>query len=312
MTKVYSRKVNGVERDRSILRGAALRIIGSILEKPLRDRKGSRRDGLAPIPLSSFTRLEPVGWGINEDDWWIFCPEDCTPDIVWPIDTGFVAERSDCGDDNILSLGKFRTITFKEARGFVNKFSPFMVRSDHGQAYEGQLGTCAGIMAWLGGKWVYADQSNQWVGGDKWLMESGGILDDRLAEQPRLATAIALRQRYEWAVSLGLEHSPSVRFATDPTGVKEIFKIRDLPEGRDRRDALLGWVGDHWRQDRYDPDMEIYVRKHMRGRTEFTWRNMKCELLPSQFDIEQRDKFISMRDDMKNTGNHKRRREAVV
>ena len=39
--------------------------------------------------------------------------------------------------------------------------------------------------------------------------------------------------------------------------------MRDLPEGKDRREALLTWVGDHWRQNRHDPDIEIYVRKHL-------------------------------------------------
>ena len=119
---------------------------------------------------------------------------------------------------------------------------------------------------------------------------------------PSLATAIALKQRYQWAVSLGLENSPSIRFATDPTGIKDVFRIRDMPDGKDRREALLTWVTDHWRQDRYDPEMETYVRRHLRGATQFSWRGMDCELLPSQFDVDQRDKAIGNRDAMRAAG----------
>lgn len=304
---VQSKPVTGIERDRSVLRGVALSIIRKILEKPTAPTKDSRKDWLAPPPLRSFIRLEPLGFGLHDDDdWWIFHPEDCSPDVVWPLNVGTITEGN---NGNGLTMSVTKTITLKQARGYASKFGPFMVRSDHAQMVDGQLHTCAGLYVWLGGRWQDAQKRRLYEtpGKDVFIPSRDHSLSGDDAIQPMLATGVALRQRYEWAVCLGLEHSPSVRFATDTTGIKEIFKIRDLPEGRDRRDALLGWVGEHWRQDRNDPEIEIYVRKHLRGRTEFTWRGMQCELLPSQFDVEQRDRFVAEREAMKAGGMDRRK-----
>ena len=291
-----SRVITGIERERGLLRSSALRIIRAILEQPLKEWPGKevRRDWLAPPPLASFRHLEPVGWGVSDDDWWVFRPQECTPDIVWPLHVGYVFETSG-GNDGPLQIVQAHTIQAKQARGYAKMFSPFMVRMDFGQMVEGKMWRAAAVMAWLAGRWSFADG----VAGDE---------QDRL--QPNLATAIALRQRYEWAVSLGLEGSPSVRFATDPTGIKDVFRIRDLPEGRDRRAALMTWVTDHWRQNRNDPEMELYVRKHLRGAVAFGWRGMECEILPSQFDVERRDRLIAERDEMRKSGEDRRPRSA--
>jgi hypothetical protein len=298
----------GVERDRIMIRSAALRVISAILEQPEYESDDSRTDWLAGPPPSHYRRLEPLGFGIVEegDDWWIFKPEDCKPDVVWPMDVGVAAENG--GPDGVLQISRTRTVTTKECRGDASIFSPFMVRADHAAVVDGKLMSCSTIMAWLGGRWVDA-QSHRFVGRHYWR-DRPVSLDDCIP--CNLATGIALRHRYEWAVSLGLENSPSVRFVTDPTGVKEVFRIRDLPDGRDRREALMTWVTDHWRQDRRDPDVERYVRKHLRGTTAFSWRGMECELLPSQFDLDARERFIADRDAMRRTGSDKRLRATAL
>ena len=43
------------------------------------------------------------------------------------------------------------------------------------------------------------------------------------------------------------EVCPSLTLLTDATGVKEFWKLRDVPVGRRRRAALLHWVEKHWR-----------------------------------------------------------------
>ena len=293
-----SRPVVGVERDRSLLRGAALKIIRHVLDQPLRNAKGARRDWLAPPAISSFQRLEPLGFGIKDDDWWLFRPSECTPDLVWPLDTGMISENSGSESGGMV-MSRTYTISPKQARGYATRFSPFMVRHDHAQMEGGELMNAAGLYAWAGGGWTDAQNHKN-------------AMDMRDRAQPALATSLALRQRYEWAVSLGLENSPSVRFATDPTGIKDVFAVRDLPEGRDRREALLNWVTDHWRESRHDPDMETYVRRHLRGSTRFSWRNMTAEILPAKFDLDQRDAAIAGRDIMRREGTDKRARAAVA
>jgi hypothetical protein len=77
---------------------------------------------------------------------------------------------------------------------------------------------------------------------------------------------------------------PSLTLLTDPLGVKEFWKLRDIPAGKKRRVALLHWVEQHWRQTRNDPDVELFVRKHLRGASEMTLGQFKAEITPSRND----------------------------
>jgi hypothetical protein len=252
--------------------------------------------GIVAAPkLADFQHMEPLGeeWMPN-DDWWVFLPEECPADLVWPLDVAMISEKSENYD---FFMARISTLSTHDARGVVSRFSPYMIRTRFGAADRGQLLLGNLFYSWLGGQWQDA---------------RGGRMTEQDRGQPRLASAVALRQRYEWAVSLGLEDLPSVRFATDPTGIKDAFRIRDLPEGRDRRDALMNWVAEHWRQDRHDPDLETYVRRHLRGTTKFTWKGMDCTLLPSQFDIEQRDRLLAERNAMKEQGLHRRLKPGKV
>lgn len=306
-----SRIITGVEGERAKLRGVALRIIREVLEKPLFDKlkpRDVRRDWLAPPPLRAFQHMEPLGFGILDDSSWLFHPRDCKPDLVWPLNVGMITDRG--GESGELVMQRCYTISAKQARGYAGRFGPFMVRMDTAQMECDQLMTVAGLYVWLGGSWTDAQTRTLWSGRHaEQAVPNREELFAQDREQPALATALALRQRYEWAISLGLESSPSIRFATDPTGIKDLFRIRDLPEGRDRRAALMTWVEDHWRRDRSDPEIEIYVRKHLRGATSFSWRGMDCQILPSQFDIEQRDRMLAEREAMKSAGASSRLRE---
>jgi hypothetical protein len=191
-----------------------------------------------------------------------------------------------------------------------------MLRSDHAMFDRESLAAAAGVEAWVGGKWINAINRTLWeyAGAMQIPCKTGNLTNDGAKDHllPELAMGLALKHRYEWAVSVGLENSLSVRFVTDPTGIKYIFKIRDLPPGSDRREALLTWVGAHWRQDRRDDDMELYVRKHLRGALKFNWRGLQACVLPAPFDVEQRDKLIAERQQMRVDGtDHRARRSGV-
>lgn len=80
------------------------------------------------------------------------------------------------------------------------------------------------------------------------------------------------------------EICPALTLLTDPTGVKEFWKLRDVPAGKSRRAALLHWVENHWRQCRRDDDVEVYVRKHMRGATALSHGKFSAEITPSKCD----------------------------
>ncbi len=101
----------------------------------------------------------------------------------------------------------------------------------------------------------------------------------------KLAIAHYLFEPTWWVVNVGIDpNSPTVSVATDATGVKDAWKLRDVPEGRRRRDALLHWVERHWRKDRHDPEMEVMVRKHLRGSREFNCSGMKMTIKEAETD----------------------------
>jgi|GEM_PF-2791303 len=302
------RKLVGVEADRVRIKSAASRIIRTILNQPKStwDTIHTRKDWLAPPKLSSFSDLEPLGFGLHQDDWWIFHPEDCTPDVVWPLNVGFITDEN---PEFSMVINNIRTVTPKQARGYCSRIAPKMVRRDVAQHIDGGMVSASFLQVWVGGKWVDANSGRKW---ENDIPQSGRAMTENEMGGVNLGIGLALRQRYEWAISLSSEGSPSIRFATDPNGIKDILRIRDLPANKDRRDALLTWVTDHWRADRYDPDVEGYVRKHLRGATSFDWWGMKGKIIPAQFDVEQRDAMIADREAMRVAGLDKRKKAIVA
>lgn len=109
--------------------------------------------------------------------------------------------------------------------------------------------------------------------------------------------------KYRWSVEIGYNGLPvSISFLTDPTGVKEFFKLRDIPEGKMRRAALSHWVSAHWRQVRVDPVAEVYVRQHLRGKTEFRWFDMDVKIHIPESDKDKINRLKRERQRMKILG----------
>lgn len=101
---------------------------------------------------------------------------------------------------------------------------------------------------------------------------------------------------------------PSLTLLTDPTGVKEFWKLRDIPEGRKRRAALLHWVESHWRQNRKDPDVEGYVRKHLRGQQELTQGEFSAKITPSETDSIEEESLKRTREELRKRKLDRRKR----
>ena len=56
--------------------------------------------------------------------------------------------------------------------------------------------------------------------------------------------------------------------------VKSLFALRDVPEGKQRRAALRHWVAKHLRRKPSNYEEMVEVRKHLRGKTDFSWMGM--------------------------------------
>lgn len=60
--------------------------------------------------------------------------------------------------------------------------------------------------------------------------------------------------------------------------VKELFSLRDIPNGYKRRAALRHWVAKHMRHKPSSPDELTEVRRHLRGREKFSWFGINGEI----------------------------------
>lgn len=290
--------------DESKIRARVFDVIRRILDiPPDLSTRDLRRGYLAPPHVTAFQGIDPRMLYVGQQHW-LFKPAECTPAIVWPIDVCLINPNSPTGG---LQVYRYTSINPRDVRGIAHRVSPHMLRLDIGADDGGKFITARTIISHLGGRWVEANTRALHGGTTRSpIYKHEKNEPSGFANAGGLAIAIALNQRYEWAVNVGFSNTPSVRIATDPTGMKELFRLRDVLPGRDRRDALMNWVSDHWRQNRHDPDVEIYVRKHMRGSTQFDWRGFNCEIVPARFDMEQIDKFIAERAAMRVAGSDRR------
>jgi hypothetical protein len=90
-----------------------------------------------------------------------------------------------------------------------------------------------------------------------------------------------------WHVSLGYEGMPMLKLDTDPQGARAVFRLRDIPEGRQRRTALKHWVTEHWRSTPATNDKSIKVGEYLRGAEKFTWNGLRCIVTPSLADLHR-------------------------
>ena len=61
--------------------------------------------------------------------------------------------------------------------------------------------------------------------------------------------------------------------------VKELFKMRDIPDGRRRRVALRHWVASHMRRKPTKPDEQVAVREYLRGAKDFSWNGIEGRIV---------------------------------
>lgn len=88
---------------------------------------------------------------------------------------------------------------------------------------------------------------------------------------------------YFWRIVISSKSGLSISIATDPQGAIELLRLRDVPPGKTRRDAILHWVRAHSRKKRDGGVADI--RRHMRGRTEFDWGDLTFSINPSADDL---------------------------
>jgi hypothetical protein len=177
------------------------------------------------------------------------------------------------------SLGRHRFATLKECRRFID-----------GPVYPAPyyiLHRCAYLAR--DEKWVAISNALAYMGKhpnglERWYdMSYRREASTEHARRIREALAIQFAREVEWRVQIGYEGCPRISFSTDATGAQEVIALRDVPEGRSRRAALIHWVTEHWRKKRAGG--EVKVREHLRGTTKFAWNGLNCVILPARDDL---------------------------
>jgi hypothetical protein len=125
-------------------------------------------------------------------------------------------------------------------------------------------------------------------------MEEGAKDDESMYRQTikalHMALQLSLTYYYEWSCYIKeTPQSLGVRIPIHPSSSKEIFIMRNVPEGKERKSAIVNFVKNHYRTIKgyNDNEREVLVKQHLRGDLKFNWRGLEVHITPSQYDINK-------------------------
>jgi hypothetical protein len=239
--------------------------------------------------FDGFEIFDPV---LLPDDF-ILTAESPTDVPIWPMDVRYAMRVSDEG-----AVGRagwlfkaIRTLDPKAWRGKLRVVLPKMI--EHGEMFVAAgVGESESFCAPYGltntGA-IPALAHNHPQAGMR--VNGAGVYGARVSRERHvtqdvlLAHGVAMRREYLWSVLLGERGAPRARYVTDPVGVREAFRLRDIPDGKQRRTALRHWVRDHWRRRGRESEADHrWILAHMRGAEEFSWSGLQCRIEPSRQD----------------------------
>jgi len=219
-------------------------------------------------------------------------------DLNCHFDQKLIVNSLDNEDD--FSLIRYRTANPKKVRGLINRYCPIMVEMYVGYVNinKSNILTAKSIFGFVPDKNIKPKEAGYgfqnpgyWIclTTDKHLNQDNILKDSNMI---RASLGWQFSRYYNWTVYLSFEGWSGLSFRTDPIGAREIFRLRDIPEGKKRRTALKHWVCEHYRKNRSISEVEkVKVIKHLRGANEFTWNGLKCKIMPSQYDLDLIDKL---------------------
>lgn len=207
---------------------------------------------------------------------------------VWPIDVslatapGAAGIRGDAAEHWVFN--RWVSLNPRNWRGQLSRHLPRMVEHHYAQiAPDGWCAQGCVPLGIAGGKFVTAlARARDYVHArPSWMPDVTATIETFLP-------GIILRREYLWSVLLAEGAGPRARFTTDASGVREAFRLRDIPAGKSRRAALRHWVTGHWRTRKRESAADrAWVREHLRGATEFAWNGLRCRIEPSREDLRR-------------------------
>lgn len=242
-------------------------------------------DGAEPIKyLESFYTEEYINDGIIFSD---VKPSDLSSNF------DFKSIVGDKDNNKNFIINRYKKINNKEYlkfKNYIGKFNPYIIESSVAM-FDLEKKIFETGRYFMG---YYPNNNNgnnlTW----KKLNDNNLITkEEKIEENERIQILMGwqFQNYYNWKVYVGWEGEIGITFATDPIGAREIFRLRDIPNGKKRRTALRNWIKEHYRKKRNDPTEKNKVIKHLRGATEFNWNGFKCKIIPSEYDLKQAEKI---------------------
>lgn len=252
-----------------------------------------RKDALLPKSrLSSYNGFEVMGGSLSHSDDFILVSDDPSDLAIWPMDA-----RAAFPKDGGWLFKRVKTINPAIWRGRLRLVLPRMFEVS--EMWVGPNGKAFSSVAPYGvvnkgvvdafahnhpGAGLIVNPGNVYADGSR--------MDDGTMRVPtidiRIGQGIEIRREYLWSVLVGEDAEIRARFSTDPTGIREVFRLRDIPPGKSRRTALRHWVSSHWRQSRPPSAIDrAFVRQYLRGAVDFSWSGLQCTIEPSRDDIRR-------------------------
>lgn len=221
-----------------------------------------------------------VGKGIGPGD--LERPMDVSAMVDFDKEGGISSETE-------VAFRRFRQVGLKEVRGRVAVYMPYMVEERTAWVDKARR-TGEPVVLYFG-----SNDAVNWFGIGNHMIR-GPMKDSTYLE---IAYGLSYTRQSQWLIGLQRDRQPAILLPTDPVGVREIFRMRDIPEGKKRRASLIGWVDAHYRKKHDDPTAEIYVRKHLRGGTRFVWNGLACSINPPRRAsvFSQRPDLVQARDE---------------
>jgi hypothetical protein len=184
---------------------------------------------------------------------------------------------------------RVRKVSGKEARGRVHRFIPNMFEFSRATVCDNGTFETARIITGKT-KEKFIDITFRGV------TDSGRPYQLDLNEECKPATfSFMVHQqflkRYLWRVVIESAIGPSMSFFTNPSGIRELFRWREIPEGRQRRASIRNWVSDHWRTVDNDEQDRAWIKKHLRGKQQFKWDGFTITVHVPKSEIEEAEKL---------------------
>lgn len=239
------------------------------------------------VTPKEFDGALPLGTNADEDPF-VIGPKDLITSRdkfpIWPVDAAWTEWRENDPEAAIV-FHRFATAKPSDMRKVIVKSATMAQHSIACVSHGGARQSARADLALVDGEWVGA---------------SGPVTEftdwERFYFQdlpPIVGSWVALQRRHSWSVLLGYTGTTRIRLTTDPIGLRDVFKLRDAPPGKQRRAALKHWVTSHWRRKRDDPEAKAWVHRHLRGADSFIWEGLRCAIEPALYDLEQIQKGIA-------------------